>query len=128
MKFILEEIEEYCLSHSISDSELLEELTKSTWETEEMPQMLCGALIGGLLGTQVCGEEKIVGNKCQDVAVFYATISGAVLGYATEALMGNHDGFQYVIDVDNQEDDVRVPVIKPLIAQDMDEAQKNDPD
>ena len=67
-----------------------------------------GALIGGLLGTQVCGEEKIVGNKCQDVAVFYATISGAVLGYATEALMGNHDGFQYVIDVDNQEDDVAI--------------------
>ncbi len=28
-----------------------------------------GGMIGGLLGTQVCGEEEIIGTKCQDIAV-----------------------------------------------------------
>ena len=28
-----------------------------------------GGMIGGLLGTQVCGKEEIVGTKCQDIAV-----------------------------------------------------------
>jgi len=76
MKFILEEIEEYCLSHSISDSELLEELTKSTWKTEEMPQMLCGALIGGLLQMliKISGAKRIL-----EIGMFtgYSTIKMA---------------------------------------------------
>ena len=25
-----------------------------------------GGMIGGLLGTQVCGEEELIGTKCQD--------------------------------------------------------------
>jgi len=49
MNFTIEEIEHYCKSYSIDDSELLIELSKTTWETEELPQMLCGSLVGGLL-------------------------------------------------------------------------------
>ena len=60
-----------------------------------------GAMIGGLLGTQVCGKELIAGAKCEEIAIVYATIGGAALGYVTEALLGNHDGFQYIIDVDD---------------------------
>ena len=67
-----------------------------------------GALIGGLLGTQVCGKELIAGAKCEEIAIVYATIGGADLGYVTEALLGNHDGFQYIVDIDNKE---IVPVI-----------------
>lgn len=63
-----------------------------------------GGLIGGLLGTQVCGEEEIVGTKCQDIAVVYGAIGGAALGYVLEAKLGNHDGFQYIINVDDKED------------------------
>ena len=37
-----------------------------------------GGMIGGLLGTQVCGEEEIVGTKCQDIAVVFGTIGGVV--------------------------------------------------
>ena len=62
-----------------------------------------GALIGGLLGTQVCGKELIAGAKCEEIAIVYATIGGAALGYVTEALLGNHDGYQYVINVDSED-------------------------
>ena len=67
-----------------------------------------GGLIGGLLGTQICGEEEVLGTKCQDIAVVYGTIGGAALGYVTESILGNHDGFQYIIDIDDQEDDIAV--------------------
>lgn len=67
-----------------------------------------GGLIGGLLGTQVCGEEEIIGTKCQDIAVVYGTIGGAALGYVIEAKLGNHDGFQYIIDVDDKSEDIAV--------------------
>jgi outer membrane lipoprotein SlyB len=60
-----------------------------------------GAMIGGLLGTKVCGEEEIIGTKCQDIAVVFGTIGGAALGTVTQSMLGNHDGFQYIIDVDN---------------------------
>ena len=67
-----------------------------------------GALIGGLLGTQVCGKELIAGAKCEEIAIVYATIGGAALGYVTEALLGNHDGHQYIINVDDSVDDIAI--------------------
>ena len=67
-----------------------------------------GAMIGGLLCTQVCGKELIAGAKCEEIAIVYATIGGAALGYVTEALLGNHDGFQYIIDVDDSSDDIAI--------------------
>ena len=67
-----------------------------------------GALIGGLLGTQVCGKELIAGAKCEEIAIVYATIGGAALGYVTEALLGNHDGHQYIINVDDSDDDIAI--------------------
>ena len=41
--------------------------------------------------------------KCEEIAIVYATIGGAALGYVTEALLGNHDGYQYVINVDGED-------------------------
>ena len=49
MRFVSEVIEQYCKDYSGQDNDLLKELTKNTWETEEIPQMLCGPLVGGLL-------------------------------------------------------------------------------
>ena len=57
-----------------------------------------GGMIGGLLGTQVCGDEEIIGTKCQDIAVVYGTIGGAAVGTVAQAILGNHDGFQYIVD------------------------------
>ena len=64
-----------------------------------------GGMIGGLLGTQVCGKEEIIGTKCQDIAVVYGTIGGAAIGTVAQAMLGNHDGFQYIVDIDNSEKD-----------------------
>ena len=69
---------------------------------------LLEAMIGGLLGTQVCGKELIAGAKCEEIAIVYATIGGAALGYVTEALLGNHDGHQYIINIDDSEDNVAI--------------------
>lgn len=64
-----------------------------------------GGMIGGLLGTQICGEEEIIGTKCQDIAVVYGTIGGAAIGTVAQAMLGNHDGFQYIVDVDDNDKD-----------------------
>ena len=64
-----------------------------------------GGMIGGLLGTQVCGEEEIIGTKCQDIAVVYGTIGGAAIGTVAQGILGNHDGFQYIVNIDNDEKD-----------------------
>ncbi len=59
-----------------------------------------GAMIGGLLATQVCGEEEVLGTKCQDIAVVYGAIGGAAMGSVIQAKLGNHDGFQYIVNID----------------------------
>ena len=64
-----------------------------------------GGMIGGLLGTQVCGKEEIIGTKCQDIAVVYGTIGGAAIGTVAQGILGNHDGFQYIVNIDNAEKD-----------------------
>ena len=40
-----------------------------------------GAMIGGLLASQICGEEEILGTKCQDIA----TVSYTHLTLPTKA-------------------------------------------
>ena len=62
MQFISEEIENYCKDHTLNDNYLLKELSKTTWETEEIPQMLCGSLVGGLLQMliRISGAEKVL--------------------------------------------------------------------
>ena len=67
-----------------------------------------GGLIGGLLGTQICGKELIAGAKCEEIAIVYGTIGGASIGYVTEALLGNHDGYQYVINIDDSNEDIAI--------------------
>ena len=53
MKFNPEEIQSYCKSYSLKDTLLLQELTKTTWNSEEIPQMLSGSMVGGLLQTLI---------------------------------------------------------------------------
>ena len=69
-----------------------------------------GAMIGGLLGTQLCddGKKLIAGAKCEEIAIVYATIGGAALGYVTEAMFGNHQGYQYIINIDDNDDDIAI--------------------
>ena len=62
MRFVSEDIEQYCKDLSSQDSELLKELSQATWETEEIPQMLCGSLVGGLLQMliKISGAERVL--------------------------------------------------------------------
>ena len=62
MNITPKEIEDYCKEFSIQDTELLSQLTTKTWETEEMPQMLSGSLVGGLLQmlVKISGAERIL--------------------------------------------------------------------
>ena len=62
MNFSLEEIEKYCKDFSLKDSPLLSDLTESTWSSEELPQMLSGSLVGGLLQTiiRISGAVNIL--------------------------------------------------------------------
>ena len=49
MNFISEELENYCEEHTVSDDMILKSLVDSTMKNEELPHMLCGPLVGGLL-------------------------------------------------------------------------------
>ncbi len=62
---------------------------------------VAGAMIGGLLGTQVCDDKEVMGTKCQDIAVVFGTIGGAAAGTVIQAKLGDHNGFQYIIKIDN---------------------------
>ena len=65
MRFVSEVIEQYCKDYSGQDNDLLKELTKTTWETEEIPQMLCGPLVGGLLQflIKITGAVNCFGDR-----------------------------------------------------------------
>ena len=62
MYLVSKDIEQYCKDLSSQDSELLKELSQVTWEMEEIPQMLCGSLVGGLLQLliKISGAERIL--------------------------------------------------------------------
>lgn len=59
MNLISKEIEEYCLDQSQPDTGLLKALVNKTLKEEEIPQMLSGPLVGGLLQLLI----KITGAK-----------------------------------------------------------------
>ena len=59
MNLISEEIEQYCLDQSQQDTGLLKALVNKTLKEEEIPQMLSGPLVGGLLQLLI----KITGAK-----------------------------------------------------------------
>ena len=62
MHLISKDIEQYCKDHSLDDTDLLKELSKTTRETEDKPQMLCGSLVGGLLQVliKISGAKRVL--------------------------------------------------------------------
>ena len=57
-----EAISDYCRQHSKSDTALLIELEKYTWENEDVPQMISGQLVGKFLQSiiRMTGAKNIV--------------------------------------------------------------------
>ena len=58
----LEKIQSYCKEHSVSDTYLLSELEKYTWENEDVPQMISGQLVGKFLQSIIImiGAKRII--------------------------------------------------------------------
>ena len=60
-----------------------------------------GATVGGLIGS-IIGQD-IGSGKGQDVAVIVTTTLGGMAGYYSTVKLGEHNGFQYTIDIDGEE-------------------------
>jgi len=62
MHLVSKDIEQYCKDYSLDDTNLLKELSNTTWQTEDKPQMLCGSLVGGLLQMliKISGAKRVL--------------------------------------------------------------------
>src|SRR6056300_1274728 len=67
-----------------------------------------GAITGGLLGAVIGCGEGIFDDECRDTVAVVGTIGGAILGNAVASRLGDHDGFQYVVDIDNSDEDISI--------------------
>ena len=67
-----------------------------------------GAITGGLLGAVIGCGEGIFDDECRDTVAVVGAIGGAILGNAVASRLGDHNGFQYVIDIDDSEDDISI--------------------
>ena len=67
-----------------------------------------GALTGGLVGFVVGCGEGILDDDCRDAAAVVGTIGGAIVGYVAGSSLGDHSGFQYVVDVDDTDEDISI--------------------
>lgn len=67
-----------------------------------------GAITGGLLGAVIGCGEGIFDDECRDTVAVVGAIGGAILGNAVASRLGDHDGFHYVVDIDNSDEDISI--------------------
>ena len=67
-----------------------------------------GAITGGLLGAVIGCGEGIFDDECRDTVAVVGAIGGAILGNAVASRIGDHNGFQYVVDVEDSDDDISI--------------------
>ena len=67
-----------------------------------------GAITGGLLGAIVGCGEGIFDDECRETVAIVGAIGGAILGNAVASRLGDHNGFQYVVDVEDSDDDISI--------------------
>ena len=67
-----------------------------------------GAITGGLLGAVIGCGEGIFDDECRDTVAVVGAIGGAILGNAVASRLGDHDGFQYVVDIDSSDEDISI--------------------
>ena len=60
-------IEDYCIKHSINESQLLEEIKQFTYENEEAPQMISGPIVGNILGVLI---KAIQAKQVLEIGMF----------------------------------------------------------
>ena len=67
-----------------------------------------GAVTGGLLGAIIGCGDGIFDDECRDTVAIVGAIGGAILGNAVASRLGDHNGFQYVVDVEDSDDDISI--------------------
>ena len=67
-----------------------------------------GAITGGLLGAVIGCGEGIFDDECRDTVAVVGAIGGAIIGNAVASRLGDHNGFQYVVDIDNSDEDISI--------------------
>ena len=66
---------------------------------------IVGALLGGVVGGIIGAGDVLNDKNSRDSAEVYGAVVGALIGYVTATNLGSHDGFQYIIDIDNSNKD-----------------------
>ena len=67
-----------------------------------------GAITGGLLGAVIGCGEGIFDDQCRDTVAVVGAIGGAIIGNAVASRLGDHNVFQYVVDIDNSDEDISI--------------------
>ena len=67
-----------------------------------------GAITGGLLGAVIGCGEGIFDDKCRDTVAVVGAIGGAIIGNAVASRLGDHNGFQYIVDIDDSDEDISI--------------------
>tara|TARA_B100000965_G_scaffold185998_1_gene155227 strand:+ start:168 stop:626 length:459 start_codon:yes stop_codon:yes gene_type:complete len=67
-----------------------------------------GAITGGLLGAVIGCGEGIFDDECRDTVAVVGAIGGAIIGNAVSSRLGDHNGFQYVVDINNSDEDISI--------------------
>ena len=67
-----------------------------------------GAITGGLLGAVIGCGEGIFDDECRDTVAVVGAIGGAIIGNAVASRIGDHNGFQYVVDIDDSDEDISI--------------------
>ena len=88
---------------------------KSSTPVKIESEGMFGTLVGGVLGGIVGAGNIFNSNNGREKAEVYGAVVGAIIGYISETKLGSHDGFQYIIDVDDEEDISIVQVGKEAI-------------
>jgi len=67
-----------------------------------------GAITGGLLGAVIGCGEGIFDDECRDTVAVIGAIGGAIIGNAVASRLGDHNGFQYVVDIEDSDEDISI--------------------
>jgi outer membrane lipoprotein SlyB len=67
-----------------------------------------GAITGGLLGAVIGCGEGIFDDECRDTVAVVGAIGGAIIGNAVASRLGDHNGFQYVVDIEGSDEDISI--------------------
>ena len=67
-----------------------------------------GAITGGLLGAVIGCGEGIFDDDCRDTVAVVGAIGGAIIGNAVASRLGDHNGFQYVVDINDSDEDISI--------------------